>query len=156
MPKFVHIIPAAISDFHKKRFWARVDVRGASECWLWIGGKNTNGYGAVKINRVQLAAHRVAYTIMVGPIPDQLTIDHLCRNRLCQNPEHLEAVTHRENCLRAVPYRKNMKDRTHCNHGHSLKIHGYHKKRGHWNHFACRLCSKLSKKNYRQRKKLNQ
>ena len=65
-------------------------------CRLWPGPVHTNGYG---MNRGRLA-HRVAYEEEVGPIPEGLVLDHLCRNRLCTEPSHLEPVTQRENVLR--------------------------------------------------------
>lgn len=97
-------------------FWARVD-KGAG-CWEWTGKRVNWGYGVVSWEGRFRAAHRVAYELAVGPIPPGLTIDHLCRNRLCCRPEHLEAVTNIENVMRgngpaAVNARK-----THCPKGH--------------------------------------
>lgn len=66
-------------------------------CWLWPGSKKLNGYGQIKFNgRLQLA-HRVAYELHIGPIPDRLTLDHVCHERDCFNPRHLEPVTKAEN-----------------------------------------------------------
>ena len=74
----------------------------ASVCWQWTGAKNDHGYGQLRLNgRVQYA-HRVFYEDFVGPIPDGLELDHLCRNPDCVNPAHLEPVTHRENMRRAI------------------------------------------------------
>lgn len=91
-----------------------IDVRARFEqyftngdgCWMWIGGKQNSGYGVFNVpdalgGGVQLA-HRFSYELYVGPIPDGLEIDHLCRTRLCVNPAHLEPVTHRENDLRGA------------------------------------------------------
>lgn len=69
-------------------------------CWLWCGEINRNGYGRVWIGGKRLMTHRVVYELLVGPIEDGLVLDHLCRNRRCCNPKHMEPVTVRENTLR--------------------------------------------------------
>lgn len=84
------------------RFWARVDADG--DCWEWTGSLTGAGYGMVAWREdgkvVQQNSHRFAWEQLVGPIPDGLTLDHLCRNTKCVNPDHLEPVTVRENTLR--------------------------------------------------------
>lgn len=70
-------------------------------CWWWMGAKDTNGYGSVSWQGIQMLAHRVSYALAKGPIPTGLVIDHLCRNKACINPEHLEAVSQKTNCMRA-------------------------------------------------------
>lgn len=82
------------------RFWAKVEPRG--ECWIWTGSLNVrSGYPYVKYQGKVRPAYRVSYELLVGPIPPGLDIDHLCRTPACVNPEHLEAVTHRENVARS-------------------------------------------------------
>ena len=89
------------------RFWSKVASQGLGECWPWLASTNWKGYGQYSFgSRVagtyrMLRAHRVAYENANGPIPDGMHIDHLCRNRLCCNPAHLEAVTPSENNKRA-------------------------------------------------------
>ena len=70
-------------------------------CWLWTGSLNNKGYGQWGQNGRTRSAHRVAYEFYVGPIPEGLTIDHLCRTRHCVRPDHLEPVTSAENTRRA-------------------------------------------------------
>lgn len=75
-------------------------VRENGECWEWTGFKN-RGYGMFCVKNKQLRAHRISYTIFVGEIPKTMVIDHLCKNKDCVNPKHLEAVTNEENVRRA-------------------------------------------------------
>jgi hypothetical protein len=81
----------------------------------WQRAKNHKGYGRLGVNGRTVGAHRVAYEVWVGPIPDGFDIDHLCGVRDCIEPTHLEAVTHRENLRRAG---NPMLKRTHCPQGH--------------------------------------
>lgn len=93
-------------------------------CWEWTGcitKGERGGYGRISIGNRKLAlAHRVAYELYVGPIPEGLTLDHLCRVRHCVNPTHLEPVTQRENCLRGESRAARHARQTHCVHGHPL------------------------------------
>lgn len=70
------------------------------ECWVWCARLNRNGYGRLSVGGRELMAHRLSYEAHVGPIPDGLLLDHLCRVRQCVNPAHLEPVTHQVNTLR--------------------------------------------------------
>lgn len=86
------------------------------ECWVWTGAISDNGYG--RINRDYI--HRLSYQQFVGPIPTGLVIDHLCRNRACWNPAHLEAVVERVNILRGVGRSAIHVVKTHCENGHAF------------------------------------
>lgn len=114
-------IPAGTQADHD-RFWSKVEKLSARSCWVWTFTVS-NGYGAFTLrcddgeNR-QLMAHRIAYTWLVGPIPDGLVIDHLCRNTLCVNPEHLEPVTPATNTLRGLSPWAQRARQTHCKRGH--------------------------------------
>lgn len=103
-----------------RRFWQKVLPASTDGCWLWAAGKTKQGYGVFRVGTVLWRSHRLAYVEAHGAIPDGLELDHLCRNRSCVNPEHLEPVTHRENILRgdAPPAINSRKD--YCKRGHPL------------------------------------
>ena len=103
-------------------FWEHVSVRGPVDCWPWLGVIN-RGYGYMTGRWPDGAphafrAHRIAYQALVGPIPDGLQLDHLCRNRSCCNPAHLEPVTGRTNVLRGDTVTARNAAKTHCARGH--------------------------------------
>lgn len=85
----------------RDRFLAKVRPIPGKSCWGWVGYVTPNGYGMVGDGRRVTYAHRLAYELYVGPIPPGLHIDHLCRERRCVRPDHLEAVTQAENNRRA-------------------------------------------------------
>lgn len=91
-----------------KRFAAAVDsMDDPDACWLWTGALDKCGYGKFAMEGFA-SAHRAAYILFVGPIPDGLEIDHLCRVRACVNPRHLEPVTHLENVRRGRHVRRDL------------------------------------------------
>lgn len=100
-----------------ERFQRRVTVQDDG-CWSW-DTTNSIGYGEFMQNRVGYYAHRFAYEAMVGPIPEGLVIDHLCRNRRCVNPAHMEPVTRGENVLRGISVPAQNARKTHCSRGHA-------------------------------------
>lgn len=113
------------------------------ECWAWTGAHIRGGYGQVRFDGKPQSAHRVVYELLVGPIPNGLEIDHLCRNRSCVNPAHLEPVTHDENMARSA-----RATQTHCVHGHPLtddNIYQEGKAR------KCRVCRKARGERFRER-----
>lgn len=121
-----------------ERFWAKVDRSG--ECWVWIGWRTSGGYGGFDLTEPEagghIPAHRFAYEQEVGPIPPGLELDHLCRNTACVRPDHLEAVTHRENVLRGNGITAQAARRTHCPRGHA---YDYRTKAG---DRRCRTCDR--------------
>lgn len=102
------------------RFWAKVDRRDDDSCWPWLASTRM-GYGRIFPKAgVGIAAHRFAYELLIGPIPEGLVIDHLCRNRGCMNPAHMEPVTNAENVLRGDGPTAQRARQTHCKRGHEL------------------------------------
>lgn len=113
-----HREPASIES----RFWPKVQPTGF--CWEWIGARDPNGYGVFNLgvahnNRLD-RAHRVAWELLIGPISHGLHIDHLCRNRGCCNPDHLEPVTPRVNTMRGMAPTLIVARTGICQRGHSL------------------------------------
>jgi hypothetical protein len=113
-PLWVHQAPTTAD-----RFWAKVDK--TSSCWLWAGATERNGYGRFNVTKKnQIPAHRWTYEQVNGPVPEGLELDHLCRVRNCVNPDHLEAVTHRENMRRSMSITGIRARQTHCIRGHEF------------------------------------
>lgn len=107
------------------RFWEKVDKGEPNGCWLWLGTKWRKDYGGFRLSNSPnrgAQAHRVAYELMIGPIPDGLTIDHLCRNHACVNPAHMEVVSNRVNILRGEGRAAQQHRQTHCIRGHSFDL----------------------------------
>jgi hypothetical protein len=102
----------------REAFWNRVDKTG--DCWEWTGSRNGDGYGTYSVGGKTHRAHRYAYEIVVGPIPEGKQLDHLCRNPPCVNPAHLEPVTSRENTLRGFGACGTNARKTHCKNGHEF------------------------------------
>lgn len=115
-----------VSQMNKKtpeeRFWGKVEKKEG--CWEWVGS-SSRGYGEMQWEHKLKKAHRISYELLKGKIPEGLEIDHLCRNKLCVNPDHLEPVTKKENIRRMrvitrVQYVIKNRARTHCVNGHPL------------------------------------
>lgn len=98
------------------RFWSKVEK--TNSCWNWTASDRGEGYGCFGFKGKIEQSHRLSYEDSKGKIPEGLQIDHLCRNRKCVNPDHLEAVTHRENTLRGNNFIAQNAKKTHCIHGH--------------------------------------
>ena len=102
-----------------RRFFEAIH-KSDSGCWLWTGSIKPDGYGQLTFGSKSVGAHRLSYMVFIGDIPESLTIDHLCRIRNCVNPEHLEAVSMRENQLRGTSPMAHHARKTHCKRGHEF------------------------------------
>jgi len=125
-----------------------------SGCWLWIGGYVRHGYGGFNVSRMKNShAHRVAYELWKGPIPPKFDVDHLCRVKCCVNPDHLEAVSHRENVLRGEGLAAKEAKRTHCVRGHEYSDSNTVRFPKHPQKRYCRTCIKQYNERLRQRRR---
>jgi hypothetical protein len=146
MPTEAYNTPEAVLDRPESRiavahrFWTKVaEVGNVCECWIWTATKNRKGYGMVSISGKGRPAHRVSYALIVGDIPAGLQLDHLCRNRACVNPHHLEPVTNAENQRRAIPFRKPAPE--YCPAGHLFTETNTYKRPG--GDRECRECQRI-------------
>lgn len=129
-----------VVEVPEQRFWAKVDK--TPECWLWKASVQPAGYGQFWLNGTYIGAHRYAYQLLVGPIPDGLQVDHLCRVRACVNPGHMEVVTLSENVLRGTGISAMNARKTHCLRRHSLVGNNLILDRR--NRRCCRICKAAS------------
>ncbi len=123
-----------------ERFWPKVEQ--GTGCWEWKASRNWGGYGQFWNGQRTMPAHRFAYELLVGPIPEGLQIDHLCRNRGCVNPTHMEVVTNQENSRRGKALI------THCPQGHPYAGHNLAIQEG---RRRCRRCLHNRRKARRKR-----
>lgn len=136
------------------RFWGKVQVTDG--CWLWTAGTDGKGYGKFHLDGRARRAHRVSYEWTIGPIPPGLTLDHLCRNRACVRPSHLEPVGQAENTRRSpmAPTTVNA-GKTRCPKGHPYdEINTYLGRRSDGSHFrVCRACRVEHRLAYAERRR---
>lgn len=124
LPKFLP--PPALTPAEQDRFWSKVTTSPGDDCWRWTGGLGTTGYGRISLGGRkgrQWGAHRIAWSLLRGDVPDGLELDHLCRVRSCVNPWHLEPVTHAVNSRRSSAGAVNaarLSAQTHCKRGHEF------------------------------------
>jgi HNH endonuclease len=94
----------------KRRLFASLKVDAPDKCWTWLGAKDRDGYGQLRFNYRHWKAHRFAYTVLVGPLPDDAPLDHTCKNPSCCNPAHLEVVMVTENNRRQQLHNPQQRD----------------------------------------------
>lgn len=126
----------------------------ANGCWLWLGTRHNHGYGVVRERYAWRLVHRVVYMALIGSIPEGLTLDHLCRNRLCVNPTHLEPVTNKENILRGEAFSAKFARRDCCAHGHPFTEENTYRYvyKGIDQGRICRTCHRERERRYRRRR----
>ena len=125
----------------RTRLVMNIVVDRVTECWLWQKSKNDQGYGHIYLEGRLQSAHRVSYVVFVGPLKKNLTIDHKCRVPSCINPDHLEAVSMRENILRGNGLAAIQARQTYCKRGHPLSGANLYMEPG--GRRRCRACIRM-------------
>jgi len=125
-----------------------------TECWEWQKAKSSAGYGQIRLDGKLYYTHRLMYQQEHGEIPQGMQIDHLCRNRACCNPAHLEAVTQKENILRGNGWSGRKARTSHCPKGHELAGDNLVKYELKFGKRKCRTCKVERDKTYYHRKAL--
>jgi hypothetical protein len=138
-----------------QRFWSNIDRNGTGGCWVWQG-EVTNTYGRIFVGgeRKRQLVHRFAYEMFVGPIEPGMEIDHVCKVRLCANPDHLDQVTGRENKLRSIGFASANAKKTECIHGHPFDERNTHVTKN--GQRKCRACDRDRVRARREQKRAAQ
>jgi hypothetical protein len=135
----------------RERLFSRLIIDQETGCLLWTGGTAKFGYGRVSVNGYPQHVHQVMYEMFVGPVPDGLELDHLCRVPRCASPAHLEAVTHKVNMLRSQTPAAANATKTHCDRGHEYDLLNTYFAPG-TGHRQCRACNQDRERRRSRRK----
>ena len=134
-----------------ERIDARYDKPGIDKCWVWTGYLDSHGYGYANVGYVNgkqkmIGTHRAMYELYIGQIPLNLTVDHLCRNRACGNPKHMQILTFSEN----LKIKNANAKKTHCPHGHEYTDENtyYGKQSNGGPQRQCRTCVSKNQRKY--------
>lgn len=135
-----------------ERFWSKVNK--TEGCWQWTAAIDNTGYGVININKKKAYAHRIVFYLTSTIIPEGLVCDHLCRNRSCVNPTHIEFVTRGENVLRGIAPTANHARKTLCKRGHPYDR--AYPKNSIKQARICSICHSIDRKKYarKSRKKI--
>jgi len=133
----------------EERIASRHRVEPVTDCWTWTGAVSNRSYGSIFYQGRMQKAHRVMWELNFGPVPKGLELDHLCRNRLCINPNHLEPVTRAENLARGIQSNQNI-GKSHCIRGHEFNAENTRYKPGN-GHRVCKECMRMHVRNWRTR-----
>lgn len=134
----------------KGRFEASYKV--VNGCWEWQKSLSRSGYGVFWYDNHNMVAHRISYSLYKGPIPEGLPLDHICANKKCVNPDHLEVVTFKENTSRM--HNRKRSD-THCANGHAFaEVGTYERTRNGRKVKTCNKCTEISRLKYRSANKI--
>jgi hypothetical protein len=142
----VHGDPEAGRPIHRRgippaeRYWHYVEKKAPDACWPWKAGTNYKGYGQFQLGRENMAAHRFAYVLHHGEIPEGHQVHHTCDNKGCQNPAHLEALTPGQHTLLGNGFSGRNARKTHCKRGHPLTAENCYEYPG---RRMCKLCARL-------------
>lgn len=149
------LIELPLSEKDLQRFYSKIKINEKTNCWEWIGTILNNGYPQfiLKYSKgiyKKLLPYRISYLLYKGDLKEELELDHLCRNPICVNPEHLEQVTHGKNVNRGIGWGGINSRKTHCPQGHpysgeNLLIEKNNRRR-------CKICKKIKDAKYHKKR----